>query len=65
MVAVLTSPLRPLLGGIACRLLIAGVEVILSWGVGPPPEFMMIRELESLTIEGVPSSTTVPPRTRE
>src|ERR1039457_607347 len=34
-------------------------------GSRPPPEFMMIHELESLTMEGVPSSTTVPPRTRE
>jgi hypothetical protein len=34
-------------------------------GVGGPPGFMMIHELDSLTMHGFSSRTTVPPRTRE
>jgi hypothetical protein len=34
-------------------------------GVGGPPGFMMIHELDSLTVHGFSSRMTVPPRTRE
>src|SRR6185436_19929595 len=34
-------------------------------GVGGPPGFMMIHELDSFTMHGFSSRTTVPPRTRE
>ena len=34
-------------------------------GVGGPPGFMMIHELDSFTMQGFSSMTTVPPRTRE
>src|SRR5262249_21772760 len=33
--------------------------------VGGPPGFMMIHELDSLTMHGFSSRTTVPPKTRE